>query len=335
MVICDSLMLTLILFMSILFCVEDFKKNKIYNKWVLPLFCLGVITHILLVIKHPYAVKVYLLSLLLITIISLLLYYFEIWAGGDSKLVISLSACIPFWCLTRFSYYSIIYLLVIIFSISFIYLIGESVYLTLKNEEHINTNRVFTLNTALRLLIYSGFYSLIQVTESYVFGYIYVKYGIFFYLANIFVLLFIRKYDHIFNKKIIAWCLCAWGGYILIKGFILGNILRNILFVSILFTLRWFAEKYNYKEIKTEDVKEGMVLSYMTVLSFQKSRVKGLPSYTLESIKTRITADEAESIQRWRNSKYGSGTIVIVRKLPFAIFICIGFITFLGIGVFL
>ena len=75
-----------------------------------------------------------------------------------------------------------------------------------------------------------------------------------------------------------------------------------------------------------------MVLSYMTVSSFLKSKVKGLPKYTLESIRTRITSEEAESIRRWKKSKYGKDTIIIVRKIPFAIFICIGFITFFGIG---
>jgi len=154
-------------------------------------------------------------------------------------------------------------------------------------------------------------------------------------MLNIFVLLFIRKYDYLFMKKKILFCFCLWGIYVLFRGFRVDNVAWNSVFVIVLFMCRWFAEQYNYQEIKTDDVKEGMVLSYMTVSFFQKSKVKGLPVYTQESIKTRITAEETESIHRWKTSKYGKDTIVIVRKIPFAIFICIGLIVFLGIGAFI
>jgi hypothetical protein len=89
------------------------------------------------------------------------------------------------------------------------------------------------------------------------------------------------------------------------------------------------AEKYNYKTIPTEDVKSGMVLSYGTILMFQPSKVKGLPTYTTEDIRSRISGDEAERIVRWKNSKYGRPMITIVRKIPFAIFITMGTIFYL------
>ena len=96
--------------------------------------------------------------------------------------------------------------------------------------------------------------------------------------------------------------------------------------------MRMISSEYNYKQIKTSEIKEGMVLSYATVASFSNSRVKGLPQITTEDIQSRISEAEAESIRRWECSKSGLQTITIVRKLPFACFISIGFILFIILG---
>ena len=47
MIILDSLMMTLILFMSVVFCVEDIKNKKIYNKLVVPICVIGIVLHII------------------------------------------------------------------------------------------------------------------------------------------------------------------------------------------------------------------------------------------------------------------------------------------------
>ena len=59
---------------------------------------------------------------------------------------------------------------------------------------------------------------------------------------------------------------------------------------------------------------------------------KGLPTTTDETTKSRITQEEADSIKRWEKSKYGKEQIMVVRYIPFAVFILIGMITYL-IGV--
>ena len=78
-----------------------------------------------------------------------------------------------------------------------------------------------------------------------------------------------------------------------------------------------------------------MILSVATVLEFQKSRVKGLPVATNEDMSTRLSEEEADAIRRWEQSKYGKEKIVIVRKIPFAIFITSGSVIFLLIRLFM
>ena len=89
-----------------------------------------------------------------------------------------------------------------------------------------------------------------------------------------------------------------------------------------------FSERYNYCKIATKDVRENMILSFIAVQQFSASRIKGLPKYTDESTKSRINEEEAEAIRRWEGSKYGQKEIIIVRHLPFAIFILIGVVTY-------
>ena len=100
------------------------------------------------------------------------------------------------------------------------------------------------------------------------------------------------------------------------------------LLVLVVVALRSIAEKYNYKTIPTAEVKQGMVLSYGTVLLFTPSKIKGLPASTTEDIRSRISDEEAKNILRWENSKYGQAQITIVRKIPFAIFITVGTVVF-------
>ena len=47
-------------------------------------------------------------------------------------------------------------------------------------------------------------------------------------------------------------------------------------------------------------------------------------NYNLSINSSYITEEEAESIRRWETSRYGQPEIVIVRKIPFAVFISIG-----------
>ena len=97
--------------------------------------------------------------------------------------------------------------------------------------------------------------------------------------------------------------------------------------------LKSFMSLYNYKAIPVEETSAGMVLSRTDTLFMQQSRVKGLPDISDETLRSRITADEAESIKRWGKSKYGKPQVTIVRKIPFAAFLSVGTIVYFLVGV--
>lgn len=59
MIILDSLMMTLILFMSVIFCVEDIKNKKIYNKLVVPICAIGIVLHIIFIINISFVLRLF------------------------------------------------------------------------------------------------------------------------------------------------------------------------------------------------------------------------------------------------------------------------------------
>ena len=108
---------------------------------------------------------------------------------------------------------------------------------------------------------------------------------------------------------------------------------KNYLLVFLFMILKSFMSLYNYKTVSVEEVTSGMVLTRTDTLFMQRSRVKGLPAVSDETLKSRLTKDEADSVKRWGKSKYGKPQVSIVRKIPFAAFLSIGTVLYFLVGV--
>ena len=89
------------------------------------------------------------------------------------------------------------------------------------------------------------------------------------------------------------------------------------------------SNKYNFTEINTNDIKEGMILSIQSSMLFLNSRVKGLPKISTETTSSRLTNNEVESIKRWQKTKKGKDKLIVVKYLPFAPFILVGTLVFI------
>ena len=153
---------------------------------------------------------------------------------------------------------------------------------------------------------------------------------ILFTTGNIFAVILINKIQFL-RSKICILIITLIDLYVIVFQHGVRFQLISLLILLIIYLLRHFMNEYNYEEIPTEAVKKGMVLSYMVIMLFTRSRVKGLPEETSEDMKSRITEEQAEAIRRWKDSKYGKETIIIVRKIPFAIFIFLGTVVFLTV----
>ena len=85
-----------------------------------------------------------------------------------------------------------------------------------------------------------------------------------------------------------------------------------------------------YEKVQVDQLKKGMILTTFSSVLMQTSITKGLPSVSTEDLKSRLTADEIESIKIWAKATH-TEELTVVKKIPFAIFISIGFMCYLAI----
>lgn len=129
----------IILFLGCTISIEDFKINKIRNKWIkigiyfglvyyLVLIILTILAHFNIIDTFPINLE-YFLYILAYTIIAFLLSYilwhFKLWAGGDAKLFTLYVFLIPlvFYSNAYFKYFPQLNLLINIFVPIFLYLV--------------------------------------------------------------------------------------------------------------------------------------------------------------------------------------------------------------------
>lgn len=335
MIFIKSLLISVLIVEAIICTFTDFKSGKIFNYAIITGTVVALIGNVLYFLLFGYELFFeFVVSILSAVLISIIMYALHIWAGGDVKLFVLFSALVPADLYKQKAPLSIVTVYIIVFSLAFVFLVLESILLLLKKEKIVRkTSLKFSAGPIISCMVSIA---VMQTVLRLVFKNVYYEYLTFFLLLNvIFVLLFDKiKFLH---KKWVILFLSLIAIVFIFYSVINGQFhidIRSFIITAAVICFRGLAENFNYQEIDTADVKKGMILSYATVLEFSKSRIKGLPQFTTEDLSTRITQDEADSIVRWSSSKYGKDKIVILRKLPFALFISIGFIIYLCLGVF-
>lgn len=320
--------------------LTDFKDMKIYNKNI---FIALLISSIIYLISFPsleaFYLKNYFLNLLITFCISFLFYYFRLWAAGDAKLFLAIVYMIPYsiYGIEEQNVFPALHLLIIIFSIAFIYVVLESIYLWIKDQIKKEKKKKieFSKNCLKEFLVnyFMGYFVILFINNIlYRFFNNFQYYnGSLIMLCNMLLLIFI--YQIITDKKKISLLTIIFMIlnviYYSIFGFVIQEVnLKMFLIVLIIMLFRHMASEYNYEVIKVSDLKSRMILSYSSVMKFYGSKVRGLPQRTTESTESRLTEDEVASIKRWSKTKRGQENIIIVKHLPFAPFIFVGEIIF-------
>lgn len=330
----EWVMLLYLLLICTVAAVTDWKRGKIYNRWLSWGMLPGSILVIVYYWGHWTSIRLFLLNLMAAIIIAILFYALKIWGAGDSKLWMFLNYLFPAgWYLTTDTMlFPSMLIFMLIFLEAYAYVFLESVwYRFFRKREGITFQKEKTDRQQIWNLLFSiSFLSFVYMCCAWLMGEYYESNRIFLVVVG--VLLTGRLVTVQFRgKKILTILLCGvyvagtfLSGGMQIKDFML----TVILVLTAHFSLK-FAEKYNYEWVKTSQIEEGMILSYFAVQQFYGSRVKGLPETTDETTKSRITSEQAEAIHRWETSKYGKEYIMIVRYIPFAVFVLAGLATYL------
>ena len=102
---------------------------------------------------------------------------------------------------------------------------------------------------------------------------------------------------------------------------------ENYILVILLLFCQMTIRTSLYEEVKICNLKKGMILSGISSMLMQNSRVRGLPPVSSEDLRSRLTEEQVASIGRWASSR-NIMTVTVVRKIPFAMFIVAGFLSY-------
>lgn len=326
--------------LGIISAITDFKNKKIYNKNIIIAIVVSIFTYIFLwrQIEATY-IKNYFINLGISIIISFLFFYFKIWAAGDAKLFLAIVMMIPYeiYEVETNNVFPSLYLLIIIFSVAFIYVAIETIYLWIRDKEKKKKIKELKLEKLeLREFLtkyFMGYFIILfinNITLKFFTDFRISNSGLML-VCNMLILIFIYRIIREEKQSMIITAIFIIANiiYYTIFGVELHSInIKIFMLVLLIMIFRSVSEKYNYEEIKVEELKPRMILSFGSVLKFYGSRVKGLPQETTETTDSRLTKEEVESIKRWSKSKKGKDTIVIVRHMPFAPFMLVGEIIF-------
>ena len=336
MIFLEAALAAIMLLLLISASVSDLKTGKIPNRSILIAFAFGVWG-----IVPYYAIfagdclPAYAVNNLLSILISLMLYASGAWGAGDCKLLCATVFLLParLYCLHNRSMASCFFLIALIFIAALLYIMGETIYLGIRRKDLI---RFPGLHLNMKSYLHGlGFYffflNLSDVLLVRIIPSVVLNDALFLMAVHFVLILLAMLLEPRASWTAVGIMAAVWAASLLtgLTHFSLSGINWKIYIVAILLT--WFraiADKYNYKSIAVSELKPGMILSLATIMLFSGARIENLPVFSSEDLKSRLTPEEVESVKRWAKSKNGHNTIIIVRKIPFALFIAIGTVLF-------
>ena len=338
MILCEILLLCCAFGLCGLSVWTDLRHGQIKNRHLIIAFAMGFALNIVyyaVYCRDCFGITA--LNLLISVMLSIGFYFVHIWSAGDSKLMIVLISLLPgrlFWANTD-TIVPAAYLFILVFSIGYLYLIGEAIYLDIKNHAiklpPMTQNSVWaTVKSYFHafIILYAWNSVLSIAFPSFVENNVLLLSLISYFLFTI-----IRE-KTVYHSKILLGGCTTLDAVVLVltrNSITTAGILRmtqTYLLVLLVMWTTWIAGKYVYESVPTEEVKAGMILSRSTIACFVPSKVKGLPQISYEDMRSRLTEEEAAAVRRWKDSKYGKETVISVRKIPFASFIAVGVILF-------
>lgn len=354
MIYIESLMISITICLLVIASKIDMRSGMIPNKVVLCgaalLLPLDLIYYL---IFNRDDLSLWGIDMLGSVVIALFLYFISVWAAGDSKLLIVTMLGLPSRLITFINVGAVpcFGLIICVFSAAFVCVMTETLILTIKDAKNKKLSlqqyrfKLPSFKEALNILIsYLFVYftmtfinQIINLFTAKIIGNQILTVVMIDFMIALIVFEIKRHIPQTVIRIITALYVLIFSLLVIFKILPISNVkieYKALLIVLIVYLFRLAAEKYNYKEIPTKDVSKWMIPSAATVI--QLNMVKGienLPHCLSEDRRARLTQEQVDAIQMWRKTKLGKPTITIVRKIPFAIFILIGTIIFLGLEI--
>lgn len=308
----------------------DIKYKKAYNKFVLLFMTIGVaIQAVSILLCEEYSWQIA-LNFISISLISVLFYVFKIWAAGDAKVAIVMSLLLSYSVYGKQKEIPALYFIGFTFTIALIYILIESMLLficDIRKKSKISGKDFIPSLTFESVISWIMLYTTVDSADQLVsfVPFNFIKSPFVVTLFNISLIIMISSFVKTKKQKL---CLLIFSLAlrIVLLFFVSTSIISlfNIILVIAVQIVRQFTNQYNNITIDTSEIKAGDVLTRDSLIFMLPSKVNGLPKYTDETTRCRISETEADAIKRWEKSKYGQPQIKIVRTIPFVPFIFLG-----------
>lgn len=311
----------------------DWKEGFIYNKMLLTATGVAIILNGIyyLFFARPYLL-LYFSNVLVVILLSLILFYTHSFAGGDCKLACVLALLYPARYYVNYAGMNITLFFSIGFAIlwGYVFLLSSSVKDILSHKANLSVSYIkeYLMRYVKSFIVAMIYIVLINLSVMILTNNgIPVSTWILRFICIGFAMFVSRK--PIFRNKyvIAATLILDIGLSICLKVIPFSVHLENYFLVMVLLICQMAISTGLYETIPIDTLKKGMILSLGASVLLQNSRVRGLPGISTEDLKSRLSADEVMSIQRWGNGK-DIKEITIVKKVPFAIFLGLGFLTY-------
>lgn len=333
MIILESISLCLVACLCVLCTRSDICEGIIYNK-ILAIFLTAavIIDSVYYLFFARDILLDFLLNLFVIVVISLYLFYSHTFAGGDCKMTIVLTLLYPARCYLAYSN-SIVTLF---FAIGFAVFAGY-IYLLVSSIRALITKKAeFTYEYVKNLLL--------NFLKSYISAMTYItllncllvlcdKWGIFvnIWFSRCVCLLVswcVGRFPVLKNKLLLVPVIVAVSVIsVIIKTVPISHNPENYTLVLVLLLCQMTIRITIYEKVRVEQLRKGMILSTLSSVLMQTSITKGLPGVSTEDLKSRLTLTEIDSIKIWAKATH-TEELTVVKKIPFAIFISIGFLSY-------
>lgn len=279
----------------------------------------------LICFSHDFALW-WLINMLLGDALAVCMYAAGLWAAGDAKLFMLMYLCIPARLIEPYTLSCAVIPYCFIFVPAFFFILADSFIQALRRSERFDARSRFSLRDIKGFLAVMVEITAWQALSCAAFPSFWEE-NTFFASALMMVLAYACSGRAFLQRGFVIALHALSLGVMAVMGVWRFSAAPWWMVGVTLLCLaagRW-ASGYNYRRIPTNQVREGMILSAGAVLSFRMSHVKELPQDPREDMKVRLTEAQAQAVRRWEKSKHGKDTVVILRKLPFAVLISAGF----------
>lgn len=330
MYVLEIISLCLALIMCIICTKSDIREGLVRNKVLIVFSGMAIVIDL---VYYGFLAKDLLFDFLpnfiIVTLVSLALFYTHSFAGGDCKLSIVLALLYParYYIVFKNSIYTLVFAIGLSILVGYIYLLATSVKAIVTKKVEITLNYV------------KNFFLSFLKSYVYAMAYIVLLNCFFILLENIGVI--IDTWICRCLCMVLAWCVARYPIfkkiYFLIPTVIVIVIMsiinkvvpislnpENYIFVLVLLLCQMTIKSTIYEKVKVQDLKKGMILTTFSSILMQNSITKGLPTISTEDLKSRLTMEEVESVKIWAKATH-TEELTVVKKIPFAMFITIGF----------